>query len=46
METEPAALVGLQASGKSTLLASRFAATHVVVSKDLMRPSAKSTRCT
>lgn len=37
METELAVLVGLQASGKSTFVASRFAATHVIVSKDLMR---------
>ena len=37
MEPELAVLVGLQASGKSTFVASRFSATHVVVSKDLMR---------
>lgn len=37
MEPELAVLVGLQASGKSTFVASRFAATHTVVSKDLMR---------
>lgn len=35
--TELVVLVGLQASGKSTFTAGRFAATHVVVSKDLMR---------
>lgn len=35
MELELAALVGLQASGKSTFVASRFASTHLVVSKDL-----------
>lgn len=37
MEPELAVLVGLQASGKSTFVVSRFAATHTVVSKDLMR---------
>ena len=36
MEPELAVLVGLQASGKSTFVAYRFASTHVVVSKDLM----------
>ena len=38
MEPDPelAVLVGLQASGKSTFAASRFASTHFVVSKDLM----------
>lgn len=35
--TELVVLVGLQASGKSTFTASRFAGTHTVVSKDLMR---------
>lgn len=37
MEPELAVLVGLQASGKSTFVAPRFAATHAIVSKDLMR---------
>jgi predicted kinase len=36
MRPELAVLIGLQASGKSTFVAARFAATHVVVSKDLM----------
>lgn len=35
--SELVVLVGLQASGKSTFTASRFAGTHTVVSKDLMR---------
>jgi predicted kinase len=34
---ELAVLIGLQASGKSTFVAAHLAATHVVVSKDLMR---------
>jgi predicted kinase len=39
MKPELAVLVGLQASGKSTLVAERFAATRVVAGKDLMRSS-------
>jgi predicted kinase len=35
--TELVVLVGLQASGKSTFAASRFAGTHTMVSKDQMR---------
>lgn len=37
MEPELAVLVGLQASGKSTFAVSHFVASHVLVSKDLMR---------
>lgn len=37
-------LVGLPASGKSTFTAERFAATHVVVSKDRMPRSARNKR--
>jgi predicted kinase len=37
-------LVGLPASGKSTFTAARFAATHVVVSKDRMPRSARNKR--
>lgn len=36
-ESEAVILVGLQGSGKSTFYRQRFAATHVHVSKDLMR---------
>ena len=37
MAAELIILVGLQASGKSTLFRERFAATHEHVSKDLFR---------
>jgi predicted kinase len=37
MELELVIFVGLQASGKSTFHRERFASTHVLVSKDLMR---------
>lgn len=37
-------LVGLQASGKSTFYRERFAGTHVLVSKDLMRSARNKAR--
>ena len=37
-------LIGLQASGKSTFRRERFDATHVVVSKDLMRNNRRPAR--
>jgi hypothetical protein len=38
-ELELAVLVGWQASGKSTFVASRFASTHLAASKDLIAPA-------
>jgi predicted kinase len=41
---ELAILVGLQASGKSSFYRARFAATHELVSKDLLRNNSKPER--
>jgi predicted kinase len=41
---EVVVLVGLQASGKSTFCRERFAATHAVVSKDLIRSNPRPAR--
>jgi len=41
---ELVSLIGLQASGKSTFAAERFAATHVHVSKDRLRNNARPER--
>jgi predicted kinase len=44
MSIELVVLIGLQASGKTTFRRERFDATHVVVSKDLMRNNRRPQR--